>query len=48
MSKTLSPLHAMVLGMVMIDAEQARRETIEREDETLREFLDQKSESGEI
>ena len=48
MSKTLSPLHAMVLGLVMIDAENASRETIEREDETLGEFLDRKSESGEI
>jgi hypothetical protein len=48
MEKTISWLHAAVLGMVMIDAELAWQKAEDRSDETLGQFLDRKSESGEI
>jgi hypothetical protein len=46
--QTLSPLHAMVLGLVMIDAERARRGTDERKDESVGEYIDRRQAAGEI
>ena len=46
--QTLSPLRALVLGLVMIDAERARRGADERENENMGEYIDRRQAEGTI